>query len=419
MNKGYIIILNILILSIIMAIVVLGVVNPVVSSHAITKSFVESKKIFILSDSAAEEALYRLKTNKIIGSSSTITLSSSTASIAVNSTASGKDVIITTPTSPYQRNIKISLALGTGIAFHYGIQSGMGGFSLQNSSSITGNVFAAGPVTGSGNTIRGDVISAGPSGLISGITATGTAYAHTIQSSTIGKDAYYVTKTSTSVAGISYPNSPDQAVVDLPISDVQIAEWEDLADDGGNATCVGGKYTINSNITIGPKKIPCDLEISGSPTVTIAGHIWVTGDITIKNTPTIKISSTLGSQNVAVIADNPANRSGSGIININNSTTFQGSGSSGSYVFMISQNNSAETGGSNEAIDLSNSSTALVAYASHGLITLANSVSLKEATAYKITLKNSANVTYDTGLANSLFSAGPGGGYTQIEWSEF
>ncbi len=419
MNKGYIIILNALILSVIMAIVVLGVVNPVLSSHAISKSFVESKKVFILSDSAAEEALYRLKTNKILGSSSSITLSSSTANIAVNSTVSGKDVIITTPSSSYQRNIKISLALGTGIAFHYGIQSGMGGFELQNSSSITGNVFAGGPIKGSGNLIRGDVISTGFSGKIDDIHATGTAYAHNILNSTIDKDAYYVVKTNTTVGGTSYPNSPDQGNVDLPISDAQIAEWEDLADDGGNATCVGGKYIVSSNITLGPKKIPCDFEISGSPTITITGHIWVTGDITIKNSPTIKISSSLGSQNVSIIADNPADRPNSGIISVNNTTTFQGSGSAGSFVFMISQNNSAETGGNIAAIDLGNNSTALVGYASHGLITLANSVSLKEATAYKITLKNSANVTYDTGLANSLFSAGPGGGYTQIEWSEF
>lgn len=116
----------------------------------------------------------------------------------------------------------------------------------------------------------------------------------------------------------------------------------------------------------------------------------------------------LGSSNVAVIADNPANRSGSGKIDIQTSSDFQGSGSAGSFVFMISQNNSAESGGSTAAISQGQSATALVAYASHGLISFSNTANVKEATGYKITLKNSANVTYDSGLPSTLFESGPG-----------
>ncbi|MDO8430362.1 MAG: hypothetical protein Q7S72_00005, partial [Candidatus Taylorbacteria bacterium] len=373
MNKGYIIILNVLLLAIISTLVIVGVVNPIISHLSSSQSFIESKKAFLLSNSATEEAVYRLKNSKALGASTLITLSTSTATITVTNTPTGKDITVTSPGNTFQRNIKVSLALGTGISFHYGIQSGLGGFLLQNSSSITGNVFSSGPITGSGNLIRGDVVSAGLTGSINGIHATGTAYAHNILNSTIDKDAYYVNKTNTIVDGISYPNSPDQGPVDLPISDAQIAEWEDLADDGGTVTCTSGKYIINSTVSIGPKKIPCDLEITGNPTVTIGGHIWVTGNITIQNTPTIKILSSLGSQSVAVIADNPSNQSESGIIQIKNSAVFQGSGSAGSFIFMISQNNSAETSGSNSAIDLDNSSSGIVAYAAHGLITLENS----------------------------------------------
>jgi hypothetical protein len=172
-------------------------------------------------------------------------------------------------------------------------------------------------------------------------------------------------------------------------------------------------------VLIGPKKIPCDLLIKGSGiTVTVQGPLWVTGNIETQVSPTIKIDSALGNQNVAIIADNPSNKSGSGIIDIGQNTVFQGSGSAGSFVFMISQNNSSETGGSTDAINMGQGASALVAYASHGQITLAQSVSVKEATAYKIILQNSANITYDTGLPNTLFSAGPGGGYDQIEWDE-
>ena len=62
-------------------------------------------------------------------------------------------------------------------------------------------------------------------------------------------------------------------------------------------------------------------------------------------------------------------------------------------------------------MELTNSASAMIAYAAHGLIPLENTVSLKEVTAYKIHLKNSANVRYDTGLANVVFDSGPGGSW--------
>ena len=37
------------------------------------------------------------------------------------------------------------------VSFRFAIQSGNGGFTLQNSSSIVGNVYSGGPVIGTGN----------------------------------------------------------------------------------------------------------------------------------------------------------------------------------------------------------------------------------------------------------------------------
>jgi hypothetical protein len=419
MNKGYILIINVLLLSTITAIIILGVINPILSRYTSAKESVESKRAFILANSAIDEAVYRLKNSKQLNASTTITLSANTASIDTTNTTAGKDITVTMPSNPYQRNIKVSLALGTGISFHYGIQSGRGGFVLNNSSSVTGNIFSSGTITGSGNYIYGDIISSGSTGSISGIHATGTAFAHTITNSTIDKDAYYVSKTNTTVSGTSYPNSPDQSDAELPISDEQITTWESDAEAGGTASCSSGKYTISSSVSIGPKKIPCDLVIKGvGIVVTITGPIWATGNIDTQNSPIVKIDPALGNQNVAIIADNPSNRTTSSIITLGQNTSFQGSGTIGSYVFMISQNNSSEGGGSVNAINVGQSSNALVGYASHGQVSLSQSVSLKEITAYKIILSNTSNVTYDTGLANSLFSAGPGGGYNLLEWKE-
>jgi hypothetical protein len=162
------------------------------------------------------------------------------------------------------------------------------------------------------------------------------------------------------------------------------------------------------------------LEISGTGyTVTLAGHLWVAGNATIKNSPTIKAASALGGTSVALIADNPANRATGSKIESDNSAVFEGSGSPGSYVLLLSQNRSAEDGGSEVAIKLANSARgALLAYAGHGEILLQNSVSLREVTAWRIRLKNSAEVIYETGLANLIFTTGPSGGYVFDSWRE-
>ncbi len=400
-----------------------GVAYPILSHYTATLGLIQSKQAFLLADSATNEAIYRLKNNKNIGSTVNVTLASSTALITITTTSTGKRVTVTSLGNAFQRNIQLDLALGTGISFHYGIQSGEGGFVLNNSSTVTGNIFSSGSVTGSGNTVYGDVISAGSGGLISGVNATGTLYAHSLQNSSAGGDAFYYSAgtidsyTSSHVSGTKYPGSSDQPPADLPITDAQIAEWESDAAAGTTTTCTGTYEIKNTTASLGPTKITCDLDIKGS-TVTITGPIWVTGNITIETGSTVKMSPTLGSQNVAIIADNQSDPTGSGMIMLNSGTTFQGSGSTNSFVFMISQNSSAETGGSNTAISMGQSSTALIGYAIHGLVAINQSAGVKEATGYKIVLTNTANVTYDRGLPSTLFQAGPGGGYNVLSWSE-
>ncbi len=400
-------------------VVVFGIINPILKEAAISKNLVSSYQSYYTAQSGLEDVYYRIINSKQYTTREDLSLNNSTTTTQTSDIANGKQITALGTTSSLARKLQMNILLGTGISFHYGVQSGRGGFVLQNSSSIIGNVHSAGSVTGAGNYVYGDVVSSGTGGLIDGIHATGTAFAHVIKNSTIDKDAYYVSISNTSVGGNSYPGSSDQGDVPLPIPDSQISEWESDATAGGSVTCSGGKYSITSNTSIGPKKIPCDLLIKGTGIiVTITGPVWVTGNIDTQTSPTIKMSSGLGSQNVAIIADNPSDQSGSGIITIGQNTVFQGTGQSGSYVFMISQNNSSETGGSTNAINMGQGASALVAYAAHGQITLQQSVSIKEVTAYKIILQNSANVTYDTGLPSVLFESGPSGGYDITSYQE-
>lgn len=405
--------------------IIFGLVNPIIKQVRIGTDLIQSKEGFFLAESATEDVLYRLQARKIVDATEYLNLNNGFATTTIVNITNGKEISVMATKYGSVRKIKTTVALGTGVAFNYGVQSGQGGFRLYNSSSITGNVFSSGPVIGDGNNIYGDVISAGPSGLVYGIHATGSVYAHTLgnasEATIVDKNAFYQTKISTVVNGISYPGSPDQDIVPMPISDELISEWEGYAEAGGViSSCDGsGNYTITSSVTLGPVKIACNLVVkSSNAIVTIAGPVWVSGNITFQTGPTIRMSPSLGSTNVAIIADNPSNRLTSSIVSIGQSTILEGSGSPGSFVFLISQNNSAENGGTIDAISMNQGSAAMVTYASHGQISLSQSVSLKEVTAYKIVLSQSANVIYDRGLPSTIFQSGPSGGYELLSWEE-
>lgn len=398
--------------------IISGLVSPTVREFRNAHMNLNSKKSYFLAESGSEDVLYRIIKNMIISSSETITLDSNLTTTTVNTILGNKEISSLGDVSSLQRKTNLTLSTSPGASFNYGVQVGPGGLILENTARITGNVYSGGTITASDNTIYGDAVSAGSTGLINNIHITGSAYAHTIQNSDVDADAYYVVKTNTTVNGILHPNNPDQPVADMPISDAQIAELEADALEGGVITSPC-PYIIDSSRTIGPVKITCNLEISGNPTVTLNGSVWVTGNVSIKNTAIIRASAGLGNKSVVIIADNPSNRITSSSVVLANSSQFFGSGSSGSFVFLISQNNSAELGGNEDAISMDNSSSgSVILYASHGLININNSATLKEVTGYKLKARNSANIVYDTGLMSTLFTSGPGGGYKIIGWQE-
>jgi len=419
-NGGAAILISIIFFLFISLAIISGLVSPSIREFRNAHTSFNSKKAYFLTESGSEDAIYRISRNMTIGDSETITLDSGSVTTTIT-TLSGniKEVNSLGDVSNYQRKTKISLSVGEGASFSYGVQSGQGGFILENTSSITGNVYSAGSIIGSGNFIYGDAVSSGEAGLIDGIHTTGSAYAHTMQDSVVEKDAFYMVKTNTTVGGTSYPDSVDQPTLGLPISDDQVDTLKADALEGGviSSPC---PYNINSDVTLGPVKINCDLNISGSPTVTLAGSVWVSGNVSIKNTAIVRVLAGLGGKSITIIADNPSNRTTSSSISLTNSVQFFGSGSSNSFVFLVSQNNSAELGGNEDAISMNNTSDgrSVILYANHGLININNSATLKEVTGYKIKAKNSANIVYDSGLANTLFTSGPGGGYEITGWKE-
>ena len=401
------------------SVIVLGGATPILKEAAVAKKLQMSKQSYVLAESAAEDMTYRYRKGMTVPAVVALTVGSDTAYATSTNNAGTLTIVSTGNKSDARRRIETKLTSGEGVAFHYGVQTDRGGATFSNSSSIRGNLFSNGPISGGGNIVRGDIISAGPSGSVSGMHATSSIYAHTISNSTADRDAYYQTISGSTVLGTSYPGSPDQATTSMPIEDSKILEWEADAAAGGTATCSGGSYNVSSGtVTLGPIKIPCNLNISNSADIILTGPVWVTGNINFSNTAEISISSSLTGKSIAVIADKAANPTTSGQIFVSNSVIFSGAGSN-SYILLVSMNKSAEMGGGNSAVNVSNTiQGAVLVYAPHGLVHLSNSVRLREVTAYRLSVSNTAVVEYQSGLANLLFSAGPAGGYTISGWKE-
>src|SRR3989338_1396620 len=293
-NSGQAILTAVVFFMFISMIVVSGAYTVSYKESKSSRDFGTSKKSFFMAESGLEDLAYRMIKGKNYDTVEILSLDGFFATPTVADISGDKEITATGTASKMIRRSKIKLEAGGGTSFFYGTQTGEGGIVMSNSSEVIGNVFSNGPVVGhNSNIVRGDVISAGPSGLADGIHATGTVYAHTINNSNIDKDAYYTTISGTNVGGVSYPNSPDQATSSLPISDAKIDEWKAEAAAGGiySSPC---PYTISGTVSIGPKKINCDLNITGSAVVTLNGQVWVSGNINFINTADVKVNPSLG-----------------------------------------------------------------------------------------------------------------------------
>lgn len=419
---------------------------------AINRAYLKSLEARTASESGVEDALYRILSGKQIGNSLTLTVGSSTTTITVTRNGAARIIRSEGTRDTFQKNFQTEADTNTGRAnFVYGVQIGNGGLTMSNNSVVHGSVYANGNISGSGSaTITGDAFTAGTS-QISGMTINGNAQANKIISSTIGgfasstvqldsstvtqdahassitnstitRNAFYQSIDSqTSVGGTKYPSStppPTLPSLSMPIDDSVLDQWEADAAGGGTINCSGNSYTPVDGTSLGPIKINCDLIVDSTRAITVTGPIWVQGNFTIKNTAVMTLSSTFGNLSSVIIADNPSDRRTSGTVTTANSAQINGSGTTGSYLMVISRNNSMENGETVKAIEVNNSASAAIYYAPHGKINIGNNTTLKEATGYGIALTNSANLTYESGLQNVNFSSGPSGGWTIKYWKD-
>lgn len=406
-----------------------------------------SKEAFFAVEAGVEDAIYRHRNNKRYSSTENFNIGSVAVTVTRAVVTDHFELNFVGVDNDITRKVYLEFTIGAGSSFSYGLQSDVGGILMQNSSSVLGNIYSNGSVigtgSGDGNDVFGTVISAGPTGYVEGIHATGSVYAHEIVDVYVEKDAYCDSIDQSTVNGFLYCNSvtatfpnsadgpgpTDQPTTTLPLTDSDIEEQKDAAAAGEvvSATdprCSGGTWIIDSSTTTGPAKIECDVEIRTSGTVwTLAGQIWIEGDLIIGvGEPTLAIDSSLEGKAITLIVDNEADRITSSKIDMNNKATFIGAGDE-SYIILISQNNDEEGAGAGAggeiAINSGQSSIGdVLLYAAHGEILIAQSGQFVGVAARLINLKNTAQIIYETGAISLEFPDGPGGGYVIEKWIE-
>jgi len=379
---------------------------------------------YMFAEGALEEVVYRHKTALQVSPTETLSEGALVTNTVTTNVPGGKTVRSDASLVGRTRALEAELIEGDGVSFSFGVQTHNGGLIMENSSSVNGNVYSNGPIIGHNlNLIRGTAISAGPSGSITEVHATGSMYAHDISDSYVEDDAYYQTiDILTTVDGTRYPGSPDLATTSLPIDDALLDSWAAFAASSSvmSAECAaaGGTLVFDADVTLGPVKIPCDVVFEKFPTVTVAGVIWVEGNLEFTQGPEFEIHPAIGNKSVPIIVDDPGDRLTSGQVTMKNSGAWSGNGDR-SYIMVVSRNESAELGGTEHAIQIQNSTGgALLVYAGHGEINLQNNTDLTEITAWRVRLENLTEVIYDTGLASAVFTAGPGGSYIIDSWRE-
>jgi len=243
---------------------------------------------------------------------------------------------------------------------------------------------------------------------ISGITVQGSAWAYTLSNCSVGGDVSYQTLSNCSVGGTQHAGAAPAAPAPLPISDAQLAEWEDIAASGGT---IAGPYTVSGTQTIGPKKINGNLSVTNGATIKLSGPVWVNGNITISNNGTLSVSPSTGTSGAILIADATGNTATKGKVNLTNNANISGNGNENTFPMIIS------TKTSGTAIELSNNAASVILYAPYGGVEVENGADASQITAYRLELSNNSSVTYDSGLQNSSFSNGPGGSWTVVPGS--
>lgn len=145
--------------------IVVGLVSPSVREYKIARDVFQSRQSFFLAESGVEDAFYRIKNSKTIGSSTTLSLGGNTATTTITSGYNTRTISSLGDASSRQRTSRLVTNAGAGVGFNYAIQAGAGGATINGGSTLNGNIYSNGIINAISATINGSAISANSSAL--------------------------------------------------------------------------------------------------------------------------------------------------------------------------------------------------------------------------------------------------------------
>lgn len=235
-----------------------------------------------------------------------------------------------------------------------------------------------------------------------GVTIGGNAHANTLKNLNITGGAYYQISDNITAANY-YPNSADPTAQVMPLSESNIQEWKDTA---ANMGVFGGDISTCPS-TLAAGKYIGNITLPGNCTIAVGSPIWVTGNLSMGNFSTIKLDPTFGASSGAFLVD--------GQITLENGNKIQGSGTSGSYLILVSNFDTKNDPLQRIAVNVTNNNNQGILYSNNGSISIANNNIMTSITAWKLILSNGVIINYDQGLAGAFFSSGPGGAFSVIK----
>lgn len=147
------VILNTLIFVAISSFIVYAMAAPLLSSNRAAGQILASKRAFIVAESAASDTLYRMKKGMDVPSFETLVLGEAEASVSVATEFGGRSVQVNGQYGEAERNVRVAVSESVGVSFHYGLQTGQGGFELYGGARVNGNIYSNGDVIGYGGAV--------------------------------------------------------------------------------------------------------------------------------------------------------------------------------------------------------------------------------------------------------------------------
>jgi Tfp pilus assembly protein PilX len=152
-QKGFVAILFVLLVLAAMFSITASISSLSYKQQKIARSIIESSKAYYAAEAGAEDATYRVKNEMTISSNYSLTVGDSLAQITVSGTDL-KTINSLGKNKNANRKIRTVISKETiNPQFFYGVQVGEGGLIMNNGSSVYGNIYSDGTISGGSNTV--------------------------------------------------------------------------------------------------------------------------------------------------------------------------------------------------------------------------------------------------------------------------